>query len=121
MTNREFFTAVANGTMNDEVMAHATSAIEKLDAALLKRKNAPSKKDIENAPILEAITNALTTEPVVAADIATSVGISTQKASSLLRQLVVSGVAVSIDISVPKRGKCKGYLLAPIEVEIDGQ
>lgn len=115
MTNREFFTAVANGTMNDEVMAHAVSAIEKLDAALEKRKNTPSKKDAENAPILEAITNALTTEPVVAADIATAVGISTQKASSLLRKLVASGVATVTEVKVPKKGVQKAYALVIAE------
>lgn len=111
MTNREFYTAVANGNITEEVIAHASTAITKLDAALEKRKNAPNKKDAENAPILEAITNALTTEPVVAADIAAMVGISVQKASSLLRKLVASGVATVTEVKVPKRGTQKAYAL----------
>lgn len=115
MTNREFFTAVANGNVTEEVIAHASAAISKLDAALEKRKNTPSKKDVENAPILEAITNALTTEPVVAADIATAVGISTQKASSLLRKLVASGVATVTEVKVPKKGVQKAYALVIAE------
>lgn len=115
MTNREFFTAISNGTMNDEIVAHAAAALEKMDAANEARKNKPSKTAVANAPVLEALTNALTLDPQTAADLAAAVGISTQKASSLLRQLVASGVAVSADIKVPKRGTCKGYSLAPVE------
>ena len=117
MTNREFFTAISNGTMNDEIVAHATAALEKMDAANEARKNKPSKTAIANAPVLEALTNALTADPQTAADLGAATGISTQKASSLLRQLVASGVAVSVDIKVPKRGTCKGYSLAPVEAE----
>ena len=116
MTNREFYTAISNGTMNDEIVAHATAALEKMDAANEARKNKPSKTAIANAPVLEALTNALTADPQTAADLGAATGISTQKASSLLRQLVASGVAVSVDIKVPKRGTCKGYSLAPVEV-----
>ena len=115
MTNREFFTAISNGTMNDEIVAHAATALEKMDAANEARKNKPSKTAIANAPVLEALTNALTADPQTAADLGAATGISTQKASSLLRQLVASGVAVSTDIKVPKRGTCKGYSLAPVE------
>lgn len=115
MTNREFYTAISNGTMNDEIVAHAIAALEKMDAVNEARKNKPSKTAIANAPILEAITGVLTGDPQTAADIAAQVGVSTQKASSLLRQLVASGVAVSADIKVPKRGTCKGYSLAPVE------
>ena len=117
MTNREFFTAVSNGTINDEIIAHATAAIAKLDNALEARKNKPNKKAIENAPVLEALTNALTADPQTAADLGAAVGISTQKASSLLRQLVAGGVAVATDIKVPKKGTCKGYSLVTVDAE----
>lgn len=113
MTNRDFYTAIVNANINDEITAHASAAIEKLDNALEARKNKPSKKATENAPILEAITNALTPEYQVAADIAVAVGITTPKASALLRQLVTDGVAVSTDVKVPKKGNVKGYALAP--------
>ena len=74
MTNREFYTAVANGTINEEIVAHATSAIEKMDAALANRKNKPNKKALENAPIIESILGVLTTEPMTAAAVAEAVG-----------------------------------------------
>lgn len=114
MTNREFYTNIANGTITEAEITFATEAIAKMDAANEARKNKPSKTAIENAPIVEALTNALTSDPQTAADLAAAVGISTQKASSLLRQIVASGVAVSTDIKVPKRGTCKGYALAPV-------
>jgi predicted ArsR family transcriptional regulator len=90
-----------------------------MDAANEKRKNKPSKTAIENAPVIESLTNALTSDPQTAADLAGQVGISTQKASSLLRQIVASGVAVATDIKVPKKGTCKGYSLAPVETDAE--
>lgn len=120
MTNREFLTAVSTNAITEEVIAHAVAQIEKLDAANEARKNKPSKKATENAPILEAITNALTTEPAVAADIAAAVGISTQKASALLRQLIAAGVAVQSEVKVPKKGVVKAYALATAEDVAEG-
>ena len=115
MTNREFLTAVSTNAITEDVIAHAAAQIEKLDAANEKRKNKPSKTAEANAPILVSLTEALTSDPQTASDLAVAVGISTQKASSLLRQLVTNGVAVSTDIKVPKRGTCKGYSLVPVE------
>ena len=116
MTNREFFTAIANAeNISAELVEFATNAIAKMDATNEARKNKPSKTAIENAPVIEALTNALTADPQTAADLGAAVGISTQKASSLLRQIVAAGVAVATDIKVPKRGTCKGYSLAPVE------
>ena len=115
MTNREFYSNIVNGNITEEVVAHAATAIEKLDAALEARKNKPSKKATENAPVLEAITGILTSEPAVASDIATAAGISTQKASALLRQLVATGVAVQSEVKVPKKGTVKAYALATVE------
>ena len=118
MTNREFFTAIANAeSLSAELVEFATNAIAKMDETNEKRKNKPSKTAIENAPIIEALTNALTSDPQTASDLAVAVGISTQKASSLLRQIVASGVAVATDIKVPKKGTCKGYTLAPVAGE----
>ena len=115
MTNREFFTAIANiETLPAELVEFATNAIAKMDTANEARKNKPSKTAIANAPVIEALTNALTSDPQTAADLAAAVGVSTQKASSLLRQIVASGVAVSTDIKVPNKGTCKGYSLAPV-------
>ena len=120
MTNREFYTAIANiETLPTELRDFATAAVTKMDNANEARKNKPSKAATENAPIIASLTAALTSDPQTAADLAAVVGISTQKASSLLRQIVNSGVAASSDISVPKKGKCKGYFLAPTDAETE--
>ena len=113
MTNREFLTAIANGTINDEVIAHATASIEKLDAANLARKNKPSKKALENAPIIEQIVSEVLTvdTPMTAGQVAEAVGISTQKASALLRSIVAAGNATVTDVKVPNKGTVKAYSL----------
>ena len=115
MTNREFYTNIANGTVTEAEKEFALAAIAKMDETNEKRKNKPSKTATENAPIIASLTEALTNDPQTAADLAAQVGISTQKASSLLRQIVAAGVAVASDIKVPKKGTCKGYALAPVE------
>lgn len=108
MTNRDFFTAIVNGTLNEEVIAHAQASIEKLDARNAARKDKPSKKSLENEPIKEAIKSLLTEEPMTASEIAEKVEISTQKASALLRQ--IEGLNVT-EVKVKGKGKVKGYSL----------
>lgn len=112
MTNREFFTAVANGTINDEVIAHAAGAITKMDDALLAKKNKPSKRAIENAPLKEKIISSILSydTPTTAKRVAEVLEISTQKASSLLRSLVNEGAAAAEDIKVEGKS-CKAYCL----------
>lgn len=111
MTNREFFENIINGTINEEIIAHAREAIEKLDARNARRANTPSKTAIANAPIIEAIKAILMTEPQTAGVVAEKVDISVQKASALLRQIVANGDAEVTEVKVPKKGKQKGYYL----------
>ena len=114
MTNREFLTAVsACENCSDEVREYATNAIAKMDATNEARKNKPSKKATENAPILEQIaTEILTVEAQTASVIAEAAGISVQKASALLRQLVAEGKATATDVKIPKKGTQKAYVKA---------
>ena len=55
MTNREFFVAVANGEMTEEIRQHASEQIEKMIAADEKRRNKPSKTAEANAPLVDAL------------------------------------------------------------------
>ena len=111
MTNREFLTAIANlENISEELKAEATARIEKLDATNEARKNKPSKKATENAPIMEQIVNEiLTSEAQTASAIAEAAGISVQKASALLRQLAADGKVVVTEVKMPKRGVQKAY------------
>ena len=109
MTKRDFYTFVSEGTINEEVIEKANELIAKMDEENAKRKNRVSKKALENAPILEAIEGVLGDEPKTATEIGSEVGISTQKASALLRKLVEDGKAVKEDVKVKGKGTQKGY------------
>lgn len=111
MTSREFLTAVANlENISEELKNEANARIEKLDATNEARKNKPSKKATENAPVMEQIANEiLTSEAQTASAIAEAAGISVQKASALLRQLVADGKATVTEVKIPKKGVQKAY------------
>ena len=117
MTNREFFTAVINTeNVAEDIKAYAEAAIAKMDATNEARKNKPSKAAIENAPLLEQIYNeVLTNEAQIASAVAEAIGVSVQKANSLLRTLVAEGKAEVEDIKVPKKGTVKGYTKVVVE------
>ena len=109
MTNREFFNAVIANEITDEVIAHATESLEKLDVRNAKRAERQTKTQIANEPIIKAIADLLTSEPMRASEIAEACGISTQKASALVKK--VEGVQ-SVDVKVKGKGTQKGYFLA---------
>ena len=118
MTNREFLTAVANSSLSDDLTTYAAEQIVKLDmrnaARKEKQSSKPSKTAIENEPIKASIMEFLSaqSEPMIAADIAENLKITTAKASSLLTQLVKSGNVVKSEVKIPKKGKVKGYSIA---------
>jgi predicted transcriptional regulator len=102
--------------ISEELKAEATARIEKLDATNEARKNKPSKKTTENAPIMEQIVNEiLTSEAQTASAIAEAAGISVQKASALLRQLVADGKATVTEVKIPKKGTQKAYAAVDAE------
>lgn len=109
MTKREFLNGVIAETQNADLANFAVSELEKLDARNAKRSEKPSKKSLENAPLIAKIAEFLTSEPKLASEVASELEISTQKASALLRQ--VEGVSV-VDIKVKGKGTQKGYFFA---------
>ena len=113
MTKREFYVAISNGEMNEELVAMATAEIEKMDAANAKRKDKVSKKAEENQPLIDRIVSEiLGAEPKTATDIAAVMELSVQKTSSLCRAAVAQGKAVQSEIKVPKKSNQKAYALA---------
>ena len=114
MTNREFYSAIANGTMSDEIKAFAEDAIAKMDERNAKRSSKPSKTSIENAPIKESIIEFISNrnEFCIAGASAEALEISTSKASALCRQLVEAGKLLEKEVKVPKLGKRKAYRIA---------
>lgn len=117
MTKREFYAAVMNGEIDEQVKLFASEELEKMDAANEKRRNTLSKKAQENQPLLRKITDEiLTEEPKTATDVAAVLEVSVQKASGLLRRLVEDGLATKVDVKIKGKGTQKGYTL-PTEVE----
>lgn len=109
MTQRDFYTAIVNSDLNDELKAFATDAIAKLDARNAKRASTPSKTQKENAPLIEKIASLLTSEPKLASELASEMGVSPQKAGALAKK--VEGVNVC-DVKVKGKGTQKGYFFA---------
>lgn len=115
MTQREFFAGIVEGaTITAEQATFAVEAIAKLDKRNEKRAATPSKTAVANEPIKAKIVKFLEGRELTPANIiAEGVEITTQKASALCRQLVEAGTLVVADIKVVKKGKVKGYALAP--------
>ena len=122
MTNREFYTNIANGNITEAEKEFALAAIAKMDETNEKRKNKVSPKEAEKqaemAALRESIFAVITNDPQTEADIAAQVGVTGAKARAQLRKLVAEGKIVSADIKVPKKGTCKGYSLATVAEDV---
>lgn len=119
MTKREFYTAIKNGEIDEQVKLFASEELKKMDAVNEKRRNTLSKKAKENEPLLQQITDEiLTEEPKTATDVAAVLNVSVQKASGLLRCLVEDGKAAKVDVKIKGKGTQKGYTI-PVEVKAE--
>lgn len=113
MTNREFYTAIINGEINDDVLAMAKAEIEKLNARNEKRRNTPTKEQKENEERKSVILAYLAENAkALASNIATACGFSTQRVSALCKQLVDNGDVKVEDVKVKGKGTLKAYSLA---------
>lgn len=112
MTKREFFEAIAAGTITEEAIQFATGELKKMDEAVEKRREKAAEKAVELEPIMDKIyEDILGEEPVTATVIGERLEISTQKASAIMRKMVEAGRAAKTDIKVQKR-TVKGYTRA---------
>lgn len=115
MTNREFYAAIStNENVAEELRQFAADAIEKMDKSAEARKAKPSKTAEENAVLAAKVLPMLGKMPVTAAMVAEEMGLTSNKASVLLRMLVADGKAVACEVKGAK-GKVKGYTLADEE------
>lgn len=117
-TNRDGFNAVINGRVDDEVKAWAMAELAKLDAKNDKRRNTKTKEQIANEGIMDSIVAYIKANGAkVASELATALGISTQKASALCKILVDGGELTVADKKVKGKGTVKEYSLAEVEGE----
>lgn len=118
MTNREFFTAIVNGEMNEDIQAKAAEEIVKLDATNAQRAakaaEKRAEKDAEKAPIREALLAVIDNEPKTATSLIEAAGldIKPQSVPSLLKPFVENGTVVKTDIKVVGKASVRGYVLA---------
>ena len=112
MTNREFFEAIINGEISEEIVAKAKEELVKLDARNSKRAEAKAdKREVEYAPIEDAILKAIN-GTMTTSEIATVVGLTTNKVSPRCKVLVEKGKLVETEVKVKGSGTRKAYTLA---------
>lgn len=106
MTNKEFLTAVSTNTITEDVIAHATEELAKLNA---RAESAATAKSKEDAPLLEELTTILSgaSRVFTGAELAQKLGVHTSKVTNLCKK--VPGIKVS-DVTVDRR-VVKGYSL----------
>lgn len=112
MTNRELYTAIINGTISAEVIAKAKEELVKLDKKNSDRSAKLTPAQIENEKLYPSVLALLNSETTtLSTEVATSLGVSTSKATGLLGNLLKLGKVTKIDVKVPKKGTQKGWLL----------
>jgi predicted transcriptional regulator len=108
MTKREFLTAIVNSELATEIVDFAVAEIEKMDAKNANRK--PTKKQLENEAVAATIVEFLTgKEPMVGADIASALDLTTQKVTGLCGSLVKAGKLTKSTVKLPKVGERVAY------------
>lgn len=119
MTNREFYTAVSNGEMNDELMAKAAELLEKMNETNAKRAQKVLEKkqaaEDEKAPIREALLNVMGDEGMTASQLIETAGLTDEvkvaSVPSLLKPFVLNGTVEKVDVKVEgKKVPQRGYI-----------
>lgn len=107
MTNREFFVAVQNAAISDELTEKATELIAVLDARNDKRKSADSKEKQETAARRAAVLQFLdATEGFFTRDqIAEAVGMTVGQVSSACTALIKEGKVQKSEAKIDKARK----------------
>ena len=114
MTKREFLNSVINGTLNDETAAFAVHELETMTNAQAKRKEKPTKAQIENAELAEVLYAAMGAQTYTASEIV-ALGVegiaSTPKANAVLKVLAADG-RVTVGEARSKNSIVKTYTKA---------
>ena len=113
ITMREFFKAVVDNKITDEIVAKAEAEIVKLDERNAKRKGENSKRAKENEPIKAAILDYLKANgKSVASVIGLAIGQSTNKVSALCKQMSDEGIVAVSEYKEKGKSAVNAYALA---------
>lgn len=112
MTEREFLNKVIETIDDNSIQEYANSKLQKLDSKNENRRNTPTKTQKENEKLLPIIKKLVeNNDSMIASEIGASLGISTQKASALCRQLVYKDELESTEIKITGKGRVYSYSL----------
>ena len=120
MTNREFYNSIITGAeITDEIRNTAIELLTKLDHTneARKAKNAEkaAEKQLEKAPVRNALFGALSEEPMTATMLVEAIkpdfDVKPASIPSLMRPFVDNGSVVKVDVKVPGKGTQRGYVL----------
>lgn len=118
MTKREVYSEIVaryeGATEGFEAALYelATKELHSLDLAAARNSAKRAEKLEAEAPLVASITELLSTTPITTSEIAAAAGVSTSKASYILRSLVDEGVAVASDVKIKGGRTAKAYALA---------
>ena len=85
MTMREFYNAVIEAKVSDEVTAKAEAEVAKLDARNEKRTSKPSKLSESDIPLIAKLEDYLEGKKMIASDIAKALEMTPNKVASLAK------------------------------------
>lgn len=122
MTKRTFLEAIIGmENISEEVTTFAKAELEKLNLTNEKRRNTLTKTQRENIELkTQFIAEAEIGRTYTASEVGEILGVSTQKASALIRAIAAdeeSTIKVEITEVKMKKGKVKGYLIVEKEGE----
>ena len=113
MTNRQGYTAVIGGKITPEVVAWAQGELAKLDAKNAKRKAAEGEIKAENKPIADAILSKLSATPILSAELAKALELTTQKVNGVAGEMFKLGMIGKTKVKVKNKGEQTAYYLNP--------
>lgn len=109
MTRREFLRAVADNNITEEIREYALTAIDKMDEQNSKRKDKPTKAQVENAALIDKMVEMFAGQSkLFAHTIAEKMNITTSKASALCRMAAKDG-RVTVTDEVDNKTVKKAY------------
>ena len=114
MTRKEFNLAVlALENCPNDLREYALADNEKIDKRNASRALKPTKAQLENEALYPSVLAILSSdEPTLSTVVASTLGISTSKATGLLGNLFKEGKVTKIDVKVKGKGTQKGWLIA---------
>lgn len=110
-TLRMMLNNILNGVITDADKEMARLMIDRLNERAAAAKATPTKAQVENGLVKQNIVNYIRRMScATAAQLSAALGISTQKASALCRQLTTEGLLIARD-TVVNRAKVKNYFI----------